>query len=59
MPIYEYVCNECGERFEKLLFRLAAEEHITCPYCGSHEIERAVSGFATFGSCAPTARGYG
>jgi len=30
MPVYEYVCKECGERFEKLVMRLAAEEQTTC-----------------------------
>jgi len=61
MPIYEYVCKQCGERFEKLVLRLASqpgERTPVCPYCGSEEVERAVSPFASFGdSCAPTARG--
>lgn len=58
MPIYEYVCTECGERFEKLLFKLAVEEHIACPYCGSHKIERAVSTFASLGACVPSPTGF-
>ena len=35
MPIYEYKCTECGEKFEKLVasFRSAAEAD--CPKCGS------------------------
>ena len=42
MPIYEYVCNHCGERFEKLVLKLASENPAACPYCGSEEVERAV-----------------
>lgn len=33
MPIYEYVCEECENPFEKLL--LSKTESIACPSCGS------------------------
>lgn len=59
MPIYEYVCNQCGERFEKLLLARGSAEGITCPYCGSKETQKSVSAFASFGSCAPTRRSFG
>ncbi len=33
MPIYEYMCRECGHRFEKL--QSISEEPVrTCPQCG-------------------------
>jgi putative FmdB family regulatory protein len=47
MPIYEYVCNSCGERFEKLVLPSSREQDLTCPVCESEEIEKALSTFAT------------
>ena len=31
MPIYEFECESCGERFEELV---AAGEDVRCPVCG-------------------------
>ncbi|MDP2728418.1 MAG: zinc ribbon domain-containing protein [Dehalococcoidia bacterium] len=59
MPIYEYVCVQCGERFERLILSQEARERIACPYCASQEVERAISAFATIGFCAPTPKGFG
>ena len=44
MPIYEYVCDECGTRFEKLVRR--TEEATNCPSCGESHLTRAMSKFA-------------
>ena len=33
MPIYEYECEACGERFEELVAVTTAE--VPCPECGS------------------------
>ncbi len=44
MPIYEYRCQACGARFDKLirsLKRLPAE--INCPTCDSAEVNRLIS----------------
>ncbi len=35
MPIFEYVCKNCGKEFEKLLPN--ATEHPTCPQCGENK----------------------
>ncbi len=41
MPIYEYKCNACGHRFEKL--QSFSEEPIkTCPRCGG-EVKKLIS----------------
>ena len=32
MPIYEYVCNDCQQPFEKLVMK--SRETIECPQCG-------------------------
>lgn len=44
MPIYEYLCLDCEDRFETLV--LSSEEEITCPVCGSKRLEKAMSAFA-------------
>ena len=41
MPIYEYKCNACGHRFEKL--QSFSEEPVkTCPQCGG-EVRKLIS----------------
>lgn len=64
MPIYEYRCEACGEKFEKWLRSMTATEDVCCPRCGSRRITKAVSLFGKGGatssaaasdaSCAPT-----
>ncbi|HIE38832.1 MAG TPA: zinc ribbon domain-containing protein [Anaerolineales bacterium] len=45
MPIYEYRCQKCGERFEKFVRSFSAQQTLECPRCGSDEVEKAVSLF--------------
>lgn len=33
MPIYEYICEECRNPFERIV--LSKTERIACPKCGS------------------------
>jgi putative FmdB family regulatory protein len=40
MPIYEFECGDCGERFEELV---AAGEAAPCPSCGSERTRRLLS----------------
>lgn len=49
MPLYEFVCAECGNSFEKMLRFSQADEAPKCPVCGSEETTRQISTFATFG----------
>jgi putative FmdB family regulatory protein len=41
MPIYEFECEECGERFEELVAADAAG--VKCPGCGSTRTRRLLS----------------
>lgn len=43
MPIYEFECAECGERFEELL--PMGTETATCASCGAAGAERKLSSF--------------
>jgi len=44
MPIYEYACEECGTKFEKLLRR--ASEEVACPQCSGKKLVQQWSTFA-------------
>jgi putative FmdB family regulatory protein len=41
MPIYEYQCEECGVRFERLQ-SMSAPTETTCPECGGR-VHRVIS----------------
>ncbi|MBN1217880.1 MAG: hypothetical protein JXM69_03040 [Anaerolineae bacterium] len=52
MPIYEYECAACGERFDKLIRSISQTlPEIECPACHSTEVQRLIS--------APTIRASG
>ena len=48
MPMYEYTCKDCEERFE-VLARSASAPAPICPSCGG-EVARQFSTFATVGA---------
>lgn len=53
MPIYDYVCQDCGEKFEKLTLIGKRDSNVVCPVCGGANAERsAVSLFAVSGTSA-------
>ena len=45
MPVYEFQCGSCGHRFEELVgSHVGTEvEDVSCPECGSSEVERLLS----------------
>lgn len=45
MPIYEYVCQHCGVRFEKFVRAMSSTQPVECPECQSEEVEKAFSVF--------------
>jgi len=46
MPIYEYLCDECGRRSAILVLKRDAEEGPACRHCGSLRLRRILSRFA-------------
>jgi putative FmdB family regulatory protein len=44
MPIFEYLCQECGTRFEVLLASSGAKA--TCTTCGSAKVDKQFSTFS-------------
>ena len=59
MPLYEYVCQQCGQTFEKLVSMSKADDPQSCPGCAGVESRRKLSSFAVSGgsSGAPIAAG--
>ena len=50
MPIYEYLCHGCEERFEKYV--RAFGESVSCPACLSADVEKLLSSFTMTGVAA-------
>ena len=44
MPIYEYLCEDCGTKFEKLVRRPG--DAVECPSCGQNRLKTEFSVFA-------------
>ena len=42
MPIYEYVCNNCGHETD-IIQKLSDPEIITCPECNTENFNKIVS----------------
>ena len=47
MPIFEYICPECGHRFEELIIRRSDGDQVECPKCGYNKADKAVSTFSS------------
>ena len=57
MPIYEYKCNDCDTRFEKLVRRTSDVPEIECPSCGQKHLTQELSTFAAHANGAPKSNG--
>jgi putative FmdB family regulatory protein len=56
MPIFEYLCEDCGNKFEKLVRRSASENDangVNCPSCGQEHLKQQFSTFAAHANGAP------
>ena len=47
MPIFEFVCTECNESFEDLVFSLSKIDEVVCPVCGGSQVKKKMSTFAS------------
>ncbi len=43
MPLFEYVCSDCGEAFEAVVM---GDAKAACPRCESRDLRRLMSTFA-------------
>ena len=55
MPIFEYACDDCGTKFEKLIRRSGEADGIECPSCGHKHLTTQYSTFAARAGKAKTA----
>lgn len=49
MPLYEYVCINCGTAFEQFVRSASSQEEVTCPKCASTLVNKQFSTFGTKG----------
>jgi putative FmdB family regulatory protein len=56
MPIYEYRCAGCDERFEELVRN--PDVAVSCPECRGEQVERLLSTFAGVGGSMGTKADY-
>ncbi len=62
MPIYEYICKSCGERFSLLQKVSATEKDTGCPKCSSSEVKKLMSSFccsSSDGGFSPSGHSHG
>ncbi len=55
MPIYEYRCERCQKRFERMVSFSEANAPVLCPHCGTGEARKLFSTFATVERTTPSA----
>ena len=44
MPIFEFECRDCSNKFEELT---KMQEKICCPQCKSYNLKKLISAFST------------
>jgi putative FmdB family regulatory protein len=47
MPIFEFVCADCGMPFEELVMSTNKAGEVSCPACQSQNITKKISTFAS------------
>ena len=47
MPIFEYLCKDCGRKFERIVPRY--DSTVDCSHCNSAKVEKQLSVFAVAG----------
>jgi putative FmdB family regulatory protein len=56
MPIYEYKCQDCNTKFEKLVRRAAESVDVNCPSCGQKRVSQEYSTFSAHANGAGESR---
>ena len=62
MPLYDYKCEVCGEKFEVIQSINKVGTKVKCPKCGATETHVVISSFAKLGSsrsCSPSPMKFG
>ena len=56
MPIYEYQCEDCNAKFEKLVRRAAEASEVNCPSCGQTHLKQQYSTFSAHANGTTSSR---
>ncbi|MCK5306821.1 MAG: zinc ribbon domain-containing protein [Candidatus Omnitrophica bacterium] len=46
MPVYTYICEDCGEKFDLLIGMTSEKVELKCSKCGSKKIKKTFSSFS-------------
>ncbi len=57
MPIYEFLCKDCGKVFEEICFSRQEIESVRCPHCQSAKVSKLFAPFAQKRSPSKTGLG--
>jgi len=55
VPIYEYECRKCKERFEVIQRISDDATDLQCPKCGADKVKKVLSGFFSTSGKSPSA----
>ncbi|MBN1356773.1 zinc ribbon domain-containing protein [bacterium] len=47
MPMFDYRCARCRKLFTRIILKDPEKMTISCPECGSTDVERVISAFST------------
>lgn len=57
MPIFEYKCKQCDNKFEVLHKSTQNQEEVVCPKCNSTENKKLLSSFSASGFASNNSSG--
>ncbi|MTI81207.1 MAG: zinc ribbon domain-containing protein [Firmicutes bacterium] len=58
MPIYDFKCKDCGEKFT-VMVSISEKDKVKCPECDCDNIQQLMSGFFTKGNSCGDNQGGG
>ncbi len=50
MPLFNFICEDCGQHFETWVRTSSAVDEVTCPVCESEQVKRQLSRVAGLAS---------
>ena len=54
MPIFDYLCNSCGQKFD-VMIKNNEKDSVQCPQCQSKEVKQQLSIFSSANKSAAKA----
>lgn len=57
MPLYDYQCEKCGEKFEVRQRYGQDDSKVKCPKCNEPNPRKLITGFSTSASSNPSGEG--